>query len=229
MAENLNLAKYSRMPFVNRDGTLTKEAQMSMAVVQRRTGDIAGNVYADTIIFLPAGNIAAGDLQAAVEELDAEKQPIDATLTAVAGVTTAADKLIYWTGVDAAALADFPSFGRTLVANTVASGARSDLGLGTIATQSASNVAITGGAIDGTTVGFTTQSSGQFTFVVASYVRTTSVPVISLPAAASAGEGARAFVNDSTQTLAAGIGSAVAGGGANKVPVHSDGASWLIG
>jgi hypothetical protein len=37
--------------------------------------------------------------------------------------------------------------------------ARTNLGLGTIATQAASNVAITGGAIDGTTVGSTTPAS----------------------------------------------------------------------
>lgn len=36
-------------------------------------------------------------------------------------------------------------------------------GLGTMSTQNANNVAITGGSIDGTTVGATTQSSGKFT------------------------------------------------------------------
>jgi hypothetical protein len=43
------------------------------------------------------------------------------------------------------------------LANTTTS--RSNLGLGTIATQAASSVAITGGAIDGTTVGSTTPAS----------------------------------------------------------------------
>jgi hypothetical protein len=42
------------------------------------------------------------------------------------------------------------------------SSARTNLGLGTIATQTASSVAITGGAIDGTTVGATTASTGRF-------------------------------------------------------------------
>lgn len=40
-------------------------------------------------------------------------------------------------------------------------------GLGTMSTQSASNVAITGGAIDGTTIGATTASTGKFTTVTA--------------------------------------------------------------
>ncbi len=45
---------------------------------------------------------------------------------------------------------------------TAATG-RTSLGLGSIATQNANAVAITGGAIDGTTVGATTQAAGKFT------------------------------------------------------------------
>jgi hypothetical protein len=51
---------------------------------------------------------------------------------------------------------------------TSASAARTALGLGTIAIQAASAVAITGGAIDGTTVGATTASTGAFTTLSAS-------------------------------------------------------------
>ena len=47
-------------------------------------------------------------------------------------------------------------------ANTAA-GARTNLGLGTIATQAASAVAITGGSINDTTIGATTRSTGAFT------------------------------------------------------------------
>jgi len=47
-----------------------------------------------------------------------------------------------------------------------------------------------------------------------------------LPTAAAAGPGGRRFVTDAN---AATFGSAVAGGGANKVPVVSDGTSWKIG
>jgi hypothetical protein len=46
---------------------------------------------------------------------------------------------------------------------TTAAGARTSLGLGTIATQAASAVAITGGSINGTTIGATTRSTGAFT------------------------------------------------------------------
>jgi len=53
--------------------------------------------------------------------------------------------------------------------------------------------------------------------------------VPTLPSAVTSGAGARAFVTDANATMAAGIGTAVVTGGANKVPVYSDGAAWLIG
>jgi hypothetical protein len=59
-----------------------------------------------------------------------------------------------------------------------------------------------------------------------SFIRVPGVAVASLPAAATAGVGARSFVTDATATTYA---STVAGGGANKVPVYSDGTNWLIG
>jgi hypothetical protein len=55
---------------------------------------------------------------------------------------------------------------------------------------------------------------------------TGSTTVASLPAASTAGIGARSFVTDATATTFL---STVAGGGANKVPVVSDGTNWLIG
>ena len=49
-----------------------------------------------------------------------------------------------------------------------ASTARTNLGLGTIATQAASAVAVTGGTINGTSIGATTTSTGAFTSLTAS-------------------------------------------------------------
>jgi phage-related tail fiber protein len=80
-----------------------------------------------------------------------DAQALDATLTALAGVITTADKVIYATGIDTFTTADFPSAGRSLVAAVSAAAGRTVLGLGTIATQAASSVAITGGTIDGVT------------------------------------------------------------------------------
>jgi hypothetical protein len=60
-------------------------------------------------------------------------------------------------------------------------------------------------------------------------LNTKALTVATLPAAATAGVGARAFVTDALTTLALGIGTVVANGGSNKVPVYSDGTNWLYG
>ena len=60
-------------------------------------------------------------------------------------------------------------------------------------------------------------------------IRTTGTTVAGLIAAATAGAGARHFVTDSTVAASGNFGAIVAGGGANGVPVWSDGTNWLIG
>jgi hypothetical protein len=80
-----------------------------------------------------------------------DAQPLDATLTALAGVTTAADGLIYATGSDTFSTTTLSSFGRSLIDDADASASRTTLGLGTIATQAATNVSISGGSVSNLT------------------------------------------------------------------------------
>ena len=61
---------------------------------------------------------------------------------------------------------------------------------------------------------------------MSSWIRMAVVTVATLPAAATAGAGARMMVSDASVPV---FGNAVAGGGAVTVPVYSDGAAWNVG
>ena len=76
-------------------------------------------------------------------------QAYDAQLADVAGLTPADNNFIVGNG--------------TNFVTESGSTARTSLGLGSIATQDANNVAVTGGSINGTTVGASTASTGAFT------------------------------------------------------------------
>ena len=76
-------------------------------------------------------------------------QAYDAELQAIAGLTSAADKGIQFTGSGTAGTYDLTTAGKALLDDADASAQRTTLGLGTIATQNANNVALTGGTITG--------------------------------------------------------------------------------
>lgn len=64
-----------------------------------------------------------------ISSVDATKQPLDATLTALAALVTSADKMIYSTGVDAFSLTTLTAFARTFLAGADSAEMRSILGI----------------------------------------------------------------------------------------------------
>ena len=80
---------------------------------------------------LPIANGGTGATTAGAALTALGGQPIDATLTALAGLATGADKLAYSTGTDTFSQADLTSFARTLLDDANAATARATLGLGT--------------------------------------------------------------------------------------------------
>ncbi len=68
--------------------------------------------------------------------IGSQVQAYDAGLQSIAGLATAADRMIYTTALDVYAVATLTAFARTLLDDASASAARSTLGLGAIALES---------------------------------------------------------------------------------------------
>lgn len=133
--------------------------------------DAAASDARTTLGLGTAAVAATGDFDAAgmAAAAQAASQPLDADLTAIAALTTTAfgrgllddanaAAVLTTLGLDAdlATLAlpastTISAFGASLVDDAAASNARTTLGLGTIATQDANNVSISGGAVTGIT------------------------------------------------------------------------------
>ena len=112
---------------------LSDEANIALTNRATTFGAFAYDFTGSTItVPAPVGNTDAST-KLYVDTQVATRQASDATLTALAGVVTVADKLIYATDADAFATTDLTGFGRTLIANANADDARADLGLGTAA------------------------------------------------------------------------------------------------
>jgi hypothetical protein len=82
-----------------------------------------------------------GTLGTAAYTASSAYQPVDADLTAIAGLTSAADKGIQFTGSGTAATYDLTTAGKALLDDADASAQRTTLGLGTVATESTVPVA----------------------------------------------------------------------------------------
>lgn len=103
-------------------------------------------VIASNLSDLASASTARTNLGVAI---GTDVQAYDAELAAIAGLTSAADKGIQFTGSGTAGTYDLTTAGKALLDDADASAQRTTLGLGTIATQNANNVALTGGSITG--------------------------------------------------------------------------------
>lgn len=112
-------------------------------------------VAAAAVSFVPAGDIAATDVQNAIEELDAEKQPLDAGLTALSGSSPTAH------GID-------------LIETAAAADTRTLLGLGSAALQ-----ASPGSDLVGTTSTQTVSNKTLVNYVESVFAVTGTTPALS--------------------------------------------------
>lgn len=70
----------------------------------------------DTLEYVDGKGWNVLDSTGSIKRVNANSQPLDGNLTAIAGLTSAADKLPYFTGSETASLADLTSVARTLLA-----------------------------------------------------------------------------------------------------------------
>lgn len=119
--------------------------------------------------FTAAGRALVDDADAAAQRttlglvIGTNVQAYDAELAAIAGLTSAADRLPYFTGLGTASLATFTAAGRALIDDADATAQRTTLGLGSLATASTIN----GGNWSGTDLAVVDGGTGASTAAAA--------------------------------------------------------------
>lgn len=155
-SEHVDLASGKEFK-INNTSVLSATALGSAVVSSSLTsvGTISTGVWEATDVAVAHGGTGASNAGDARTNLGlaigTDVQAQNAILSDLAGLTQAADKLPYFDSSSTAATTTLSAFGRSLIDDADAAAGRTTLALGTIATQNANNVSITGGSIDGIT------------------------------------------------------------------------------
>lgn len=174
---------------------------------------------ASAVGFSPAGGLVSTNVQAAIVELSGivgGKQASNANLTALAGLTLAANKLLYATGAGALAQADLTAFGRSITALADAAAARTlfELVKGTSAGNvvvldgSARLPAVNGSLLTNVTPANATVGEAQLAATLNLSSKTLTLPAANTPALVPSYTSAEQTIsNAGTGTLTHGLGS----------------------
>ena len=149
-----NAVTYAKLQDVSATDRLLGRSSVGSGIVEEIVCTAAGRALID--------DASASDQRTTLGlAIGTNVQAYDAALQSIAGLTTAANQLLYTTASDTYATTTLTSAGRALLDDADIAAQRTTLGLGTIATQGANAVAITGGSatlssITSTTATFTT-------------------------------------------------------------------------
>ena len=99
----------------------------NLTVSRALASDSSGKVVATAVTGTELGYLSGATSN--IQSQLANRQPLDATLSALASTITAADTMIYFTGVDTAQTASLTTFGRSIMGSVDAAAGRSALGV----------------------------------------------------------------------------------------------------
>ena len=149
---------WTNVPDANITQSSVTQHQAALSITESQISDLQSYLTAEsndlssvvTWVNVPDINITESSVtqhQAALSITESQisdlgsYQTSDAGLTSIAGLTTAADKMIYTTASDTYSVADLTAAGRALLDDADASAQRTTLGLGTAATTAATDYA----------------------------------------------------------------------------------------
>lgn len=222
---NLNVAQAGQLINGNSNVSITANSNVSIYVT--------GNATARAVFTSTGANIAGtANITGAVSMLSTLSVTSNANVgnigAATAVITTAANVPLIQNGTSNIAIASGANV-------TISSAGTANV---LTITSTGANIAGTANITGAVTMGSTLAVTGNITtsgsygnisganVVTANTMVTTSTTFAGLPAAATAGAGARGFITDANTTTFA---SQVSGGGANALPVFSNGTNWYVG